>query len=479
MIELRTLGRQTLVYGLSSAAPQIVGLLTLPVIARVLTTSEYGVLEIAIVSVGLVGILADLGLSSASQRSFFDYKDAQASERRNVLTTTFVTTMTAACIVAGLVLAARAPIADLLFGTSTEAAVVAWMAVLLVATQLGVFVREVLRLHFWASAYLVSSVLAAVLGGVVSVAGVTLLDGGPEAMLAGAVLGAASGAAFGMVRARGRYVGRFSRPELRRMLSYGIPLVPTALSVWALTFVDRLLLEHLGSLSEVGQYAMANRLASVLLLAVTAFAIAFSPFALDLRTRDPERERAARARVLTVLITVLALIGTVLSVFARELLAVLAPAFEDAANTVGLLCLGTLLYGVASVVMLEISIARRTHIFAVYSTIGAVVNIALNVVLIPPLGTVGAGVATVAAFLVLATGYWWQAQKLTRTPYETTTVIELILAATAVGALGLLPLGALYALVKIAGVAAFVGWLAVRGLIPLSALRSNQEAGSA
>jgi O-antigen/teichoic acid export membrane protein len=477
--ELRTLGKQTLVYGLSSAAPQIVGLLTLPIIARVLTTSDYGVLEIAIVSVGLIGIGADLGLSSASQRSFFDYTSAQELERRAVLTTALVTVMTLACVLAALAFALREPIAEVLFGTSAEAAVVTWMAVLLVATQLSVFAREVLRLHFWASAYLVSSIVAAVVGGVISVVGVALLDGGPEAMLAGAVLGAAGGGAYGMIRARGRYIGRFSRPELRRMLSYGIPLVPTALSVWALTFVDRLLLEHLGSLSDVGEYAMANRLASILLLVVIAFGIAFSPFALDLRTREPGRERAVRARALTALVTVLALIGTALSVFAREALAVLAPSFGDAANTVGLLCLGTLLYGIASVVMLEISIARRTRVFAVYSTIGALVNVALNLVLIPPLGTVGAGIATVAAFLVLSVGYWWHAQRIASTPYETLLVIELIVAAAVVGALGLLPLGFVYALVKVAGMAAFVAWLAVRGLLSLGPFRSPQSVGGA
>ena len=380
-------------------------------------------------------------------------------------------------MLAVLTVALRVQVTDLLFGTSAASAVVVWMAALLVATQLGVFAREVLRLHFWTTAYFVSSVLTAVLGGLVSVTGVTLLDGGPEAMLAGAVLGAASGGAYGLVRARGRYSGQFSLPELRRMLSYGIPLVPTALSVWALTFVDRLLLENLGSLNDVGNYAMANRLGSVPLLVVTAFSTAFSPFALDLRTREPERERAVRARVLTALVTVLALVGTALSAFAREVLAVLAPPFEGAANTVGLLCLGTLLYGIASVVMLEISIARRTRIFAVYTAVGAGVNVALNLVLIPPLGTVGAGIATVAAFLVLAVGYWWHAQRIARTAYETNLVIELVVAGTFVGALGLLPLGFGFVLVKSAGVAAFVGFLALRGLLPLAMLRSTLAAG--
>jgi O-antigen/teichoic acid export membrane protein len=477
--DLRTLGRQTFVYGLSSAAPQVVGLVTLPIVARVLTTSEYGVLEIALVTVGLVAICADLGLASASQRSFFDYTGERVSERQSVLATTLVATMTSVCALAALGFAFRAQIADLLFGTSTEAAVVTWMAALLIAMQLSAFAREVLRLHFWAHAYFVSSVVAAVLGGIVSVVGVTVLNGGPRAMLAGGVVGAVSGGVYGMVRARGCYTGHLSRAELGRMLSYGLPLIPTALAVWALTFVDRLLLESLGSLSLVGEYAMANRLASVLLLVVTAFGIAFSPFALDLRTRDPERERAVRARVLTALVALLTFVGASLSVFAREAIAVLAPAFEDAADTVGLLCLGTLLYGIASVVMLEISIARRTVIFAVYSGVGALVNVALNLVLIPLLGVVGAGISTAAAFLVLAVGYWLHAQRIARTPYETRLVIELTLAGTLVGTLGLLPIGLAYFLVKSAGVAALVGWLALRGLLPLRVMDPAQWAGRA
>jgi O-antigen/teichoic acid export membrane protein len=62
-----TLGKQALIYGLSGAALQLVGLVTLPVYARYFTAAQYGVLElgnvlrvfglgIAIVPVGLLTI---------------------------------------------------------------------------------------------------------------------------------------------------------------------------------------------------------------------------------------------------------------------------------------------------------------------------------------------------------------------------------------------------------------------------------------
>jgi O-antigen/teichoic acid export membrane protein len=70
-------GRQTLTYGLGNVAVQAVGLLTLPVFARVFSQAEYGVLELATVTPAAVAILADVGLASGSQRSWFEYTDEQ------------------------------------------------------------------------------------------------------------------------------------------------------------------------------------------------------------------------------------------------------------------------------------------------------------------------------------------------------------------------------------------------------------------
>lgn len=463
MSGLRTLGRQTVVYGLSGAAPQLIGLVTLPVVARILTTADYGILELALVGMGLIGLAADLGLSSASQRSFFDYTEEQDAERRSVLATAVVATTLTTCVLAVVAVVLREPLARAVFGGSE--AVVLWTAALLVATSLAGMTREIFRLHFWSGAYLVSSIVSALIGGTVSVIGVAAFDGGPEAMLAGAFVGAAGAAAFGLVRARGRYTGALSRTELRRMLAYGLPLVPTGLAVWAVTVVDRLLIEHLGSLEQVGEYAMANRLASVPLLAVTAFGIAFSPFALDLRTRDEAQERAVRAQALTVVVVVLVVLATTISVLAREAIWLLAPEFDAATDTVGLLCLGAVVFGISTVVMLEISIARRTRIFAVYAVLGAAVNIGLNVALIPPLGIAGSGIATVAAYLVLAVGYYAHAQRIGRTPYDLRLVVELVVLSTAIGALGQLPLGPIPLVVKAAGLVVLGAYLVARGLV--------------
>ena len=58
---LISLGRQSLVYGLSGAVLQLVGLVTLPVYARHFSPAQYGVIELASVTFAALIIAVDAG----------------------------------------------------------------------------------------------------------------------------------------------------------------------------------------------------------------------------------------------------------------------------------------------------------------------------------------------------------------------------------------------------------------------------------
>src|SRR5918996_5336666 len=81
------LARQTIVYAVSGAIAPAVGIITLPILARVFSQGEYGLLELAIVLTTASLTVADLSLIAAAQRSFFDYSDEELDARRRVLAT--------------------------------------------------------------------------------------------------------------------------------------------------------------------------------------------------------------------------------------------------------------------------------------------------------------------------------------------------------------------------------------------------------
>src|SRR6185436_7594288 len=112
----------------------------------------------------------------------------------------------------------------------------------------------------------------------------------------------------------------FSRRELRIMLAYALPLLPVAGATWILQFADRFFVLHYASERELGLYGVGVRLSNVLLFAVTAFAVAWAPFILELYSRDRDGERIVRARAFSVVGLGLTFGAVCLAVWSREFL---------------------------------------------------------------------------------------------------------------------------------------------------------------
>jgi O-antigen/teichoic acid export membrane protein len=458
------LARQTLAYGLSGLIVPIVGMVTLPIFARVFTTSQYGLMELGTTTLTVAAAVTDAGLTAAALRSFYDYNAEQEPERRTVMLTGILGTSAIALAVALLLVGLRDELSRWLFDEPGEGTLIALIAAALLGLNTWRFVGEVMRVRFQAFGYLTMSALAAAVTTALGVTGVLALDWRVDGVFLAAAVGNAVAATYGVLAVRRWLQGRFSRFELRTMLGYGLPLVPAALSAWALALVDRIILSRLGSLSQVGEYAVANRLALLLLIGMTAFLFALSPFLLSIYAEDPEQEKAARGRTITYLTFILALAGLTLTLFAKEIIEVLAPKFDDAYLAVGPLALGTALYGIATVLTTGLAIVRKTVHLAALGIAAAVLNIVLNFALIPPWGIVGAGIATAAGYGALAGSYYWVTQRLYPTPYEPRKVVTMLAAASVLGLLGLVPfepLGLSIA-VKLAALVAFVGvsWLA-------------------
>jgi O-antigen/teichoic acid export membrane protein len=455
---LLTLGKQTFIYGLAGASAQVVGLFTLPIFARAFTTAQYGVVEVAIVAYAALLVFADTGLTSGAQRSYYDYDDHQTSERRAALFTGLSASMVLAALLAGVLVAFAAPISRWAFDTTDHAVVVRLVGATLPVGTLVAFCLEAMRLRFKPWRYTVCALISALGAAVVGVVAVVGFDVGVEGVVLGILVGAALAAVYGLAVARRYLLGRFSTPELRKMLSYGLPLLPAAVALWGLNFVDRVMLAKLGSLSDTGEYAVANRFAFVLMFAVTAFATAFGPFQLALWKEDVELEKRVRDHTLTYLTVALVSVGVVLAVFAREIVAVVAPSFDEAYRVVGLLLMAVALWGIANLVLFGIGLMRRTGYVALFTLLAAAGNIALNAMLIPAWGIVGAALANLAGYALLVVLYYRKSQQLYPTSYTLRKPAVVLVAGGLAMAVGALPLDTSVVIVglKVLTVAAFL-----------------------
>jgi O-antigen/teichoic acid export membrane protein len=116
----------------------------------------------------------------------------------------------------------------------------------------------------------------------------------------------------------------------------------------------------------------------------------------------------------------------VLTIFISELLHLFTTAeYYSAAIAVGPLCFSVIALATMQVTGLGISLSRKTQYFPISAGIAAAVNVALNVLLIPLWGILGAAVATAASYTVLTICYLIFSQRLYPFKYDVQAIIKI------------------------------------------------------
>ena len=431
--QLRRLGRHSAIYGIGGLVSRVIAVLLLPVYTHYLTPEDYGKIETLLALTTIMGLLLRAGITSAFFRFYFDVEDDEG--RLRVLRTSFWFTMGGATLGLALLLALAEPVSDALFGSPDAANLVRAAGVALWATVNYEQLTALFRVEERSVAFVCASLANIFLTIGLTLLLVVALEKGPI----GVIVGNFSGTLIvylALLGYRRDQLGlQFDRGLLREMNRFGVPLVPTALFLWVTNFSDRFFLVKLADVAEAGLYSVGVRVASAMVLLLTAFRTAWPAFAYSIK--DESEARSTYAYVLTYLTVVTAWVAlalTLLSPWLVELLA--ADEFAESSRVVGPLAFSTVAYAAYIVVAIGVGRVRRTQFNWVVTGIAALVNIALNVVLIPPYGMMGAAIATVAAYSTMAVGMAWWSQRLYPVPYQWRRVATAAAAAAALATAG-------------------------------------------
>ena len=441
-VQMRRLGKHSAVYGLGGIVSRVIAVFLLPIYTRYLDREDLGAVGLVVALSAVLVTILRLGISSAFFRFYFDSKDA--AHRLLVVRTSFWFTMASATVglAAGVLLAE--PIADLLGLHDAN---------LVRAGFVGIWAQmnyEQLTSLFRAEERSTAFVLASLANIGVTISATLLLVVVWEKGALGVIVGNFAGTLvvyLALLTVHRAQLGlQFSRPLLREMNRFGIPLVPASLALIVVNFSDRFFLVHLANLAEVGLYR--DRGADRLGDGAPADRVPHGVAGLRLLDRGRQRGQAdVRVRPdLSRGHRLLARLG--LGLLAPWLVRLLTqPEFYAGERVVAPLAFGSVAYAAYIVMAIGVGRSKRTQFNWVITGVAAVVNVVLNLLLIPPYGMMGAAVATVVAYVVMFAGMTWYAQRVFPTPYQWRRVLTAVAAAV-----GLLLLGR-----ELGGLAAAIG----------------------
>jgi O-antigen/teichoic acid export membrane protein len=193
-------------------------------------------------------------------------------------------------------------------------------------------------------------------------------------------------------------------------MRYGVPLMANEIAAVLLVTVDRLMLQELtGSTAAVGVYSVGASLALQVSVMLHA-ALNISYFQVSIRQFETEGAAAVvrtKRRILNVLVyVVVAAMAGLLAVGRDAFLLLTGPTKADSVPVFVILCLMFVVGGLVDLCTSGLQLYKRSMTILVLSSLAAVVNIALNVFLIPRFGVMGAVYATLGSAAVFGAGSW-------------------------------------------------------------------------
>jgi O-antigen/teichoic acid export membrane protein len=411
--------RDSGVYALGGLVTRGLGLLLLPFYTRALSPHDYGLVDLLIVLGAFVNVTIALEVSQGLARLLPDADDR--SERARLSSTALWFTA-AVYLFFTVICWALAPHLATVFLDSLESQNLLRVALVSIALH-GVFnlLQSQLRFELRPLQHTISSVVAASVTIVTTVALVLLLHLEALGVIYGQLLGYGCGAVMAFYFGRGSLVARFDLSALKRMLGFSLPFVPSSLGVILALYVDRLVIKELLSITEVGIYGVAYRFASAAGLLMLGFQGALTPLIYS-HFREPGTPLEL-ARIFRLFVAFALALLLSLGLFSGEIVAIFtSPRYYHAATLIPLLVPAVLLSSMY-IFAPGLSIAKRSGCIAFISITTAGLNLLLNFALVPQFGTRGAALGTLISAMLSFGLYMALSQKHYFVPHRWLTLV--------------------------------------------------------
>lgn len=391
------------VYSIGSAISLLCSFALLPVYATQFSARQFGIVATGQVIAVAATTVARLGLNNGMFRFLAEYHaEGNRSSADQAVTTGLLASFVTSGAVTAIMLGGW-----LLIGSGTAADM--WLSGFLIAGGVVLSApRETaefaVRAKQLSTAYVAFTSTTTVLTTVLIAVWAVVLHGGAVAVFGSTLIANTLMSAVGVAMLRTHvHLGAFSRLELRQALRFGLPGTPALLADWIMQYSDRLFLTRFASLTQAGVYSLGYRIGLIeQQILGTATSAAWDPFILGEYRREDGMRSIGRVN------TYFAIIGMGLVVFisasAPVLLMVIhaRPDYRGATSVVFLIAFANFFATMQHMLAAPIAIRLRPEFGLMFRGVGAAVNIALNLLLIPPFGMMGAAWSTVATYIVTA-----------------------------------------------------------------------------
>lgn len=435
--QLKTLSKETFIYGLSTVVGRFLNFLLVPFYVNVLrSTAEYGIATSLYTYIGFLNVIFPLGLEGA----FFRYgargegEAPNPEKEKSLFSSPFLVLFGLAALFSAILLIVAPaavwpvfhdPLIDITPMVPELTLILRYGAAILFFDALTVLPFAVLRLEHQASRFAWIRLIGIVITLILNFVFVMFLRWGVSGIFLANLIASIVVFLLLLPTILPRLIFRVDAAVIKKMLPFGLTNVPASLGAMMVQVIDRPIVQAYLGLGILGIYQANYRMGFVMMIFVSLFEYAWRPFFMRQHLKDDAQARLLFSRVFTYFMAA-SLIGFLALAWGLPLIVstpihghrLLKEPYLVGLPIIPVVLLAYVFQGMYTNFIAGIYIKERNKSLPFITGLGAVVNIVVNVLLIPRYGMLGAAIATLLAYVVMAIAIYRVAQKAYFVAYE-------------------------------------------------------------
>lgn len=424
---VKKLFQHSAVYGMGHILSRLITFLLIPLYTNTFAREELGVYTLVFSYIAILTIIYSYGMDTAFFR--FYILDDSPQGRNRIFSTAFLTIIITSILFSLSIYLFRAPIAADLFGADIQQLgvnlplMIGLSAGILLFDSLVLMPFLILRAEEKPLPFILLKLLNVVINFACNIVLLVWMKKGVEGIFIANLISSALTFLLMLPIALGHFKFAFHWPTFKELFAFGIPYLPSTLSVSLMDTIDKIILERLDSVSVVGLYGPNAKLGMFMALFITAFRFAWHPFFLS--TSKQENAKAVFTKVFTYVLLACSFVFLFFSLFIDDIVrlrighfSLLGEEFWEGTVVVPIIFLAYIFYAAYLNFIIGIYLEKKTKYLPFITGAGILGNVIGLYALIPMFGYVGAAWARVFAYIIMATALYFVGQKLYPMRYE-------------------------------------------------------------
>lgn len=396
---IAALASDSVIYGGTRALLKSLSFLLIPLVAHYVSPAEIGRLAVVLALVAIVDVFITAGMNGVFARFYFD-RDQEGWRREIITLYMLIETVYPAVIVLPLI-AASGSISDRIFGVETYASFFVIALIDVYLTNIVDLPMSLTRLRRRRRRFVVYSLTRGLTQILFTVLLVAVWHLGVKGILVASLIAVCVAAVVTLPE----YVFDLTRRVNWRvgldMIHFAWPGIIGGVAFYALGYLDRFFVRHFHGDTDTGLYEIAFRYAQVIVVAVLAFRMGWTPWHYPWLRSGRHKDMVARSALYYFFGT--GFLVVLLAAWIVPVFHLLMPdSYLDAAPAVAPLALAALVSGTYTLFAVGLNVTKRMRLLGPLALVGGAIAVGLYFLLIPPFSFIGAAWATVAAFSCLA-----------------------------------------------------------------------------